>query len=277
MKTSHHPTAALRLGVAGLGTIGLAVARRVAARTVPGMVLVAVSARDHAKAKQLLQQFGASAKVVPLEELAEDSDIIVECAPAAVFLDIATPAIEAARVFMPLSVGALLKHPELIDRAAQTGARIMVPTGALLGLDAVRAVAEGEIESVRLVTRKPPAGLRGAPFLVANGISVEGLQEPLKVFTGSAHEAATGFPANVNVAAALALAGVGPERTLVEIWADPDVTRNTHTVTVESDSSRINMTIENIPTPENPPTGKVTALSTIAALKRLTQPLVIGT
>jgi aspartate dehydrogenase len=151
-----------------------------------------------------------------------------------------------------------------------------VPTGALLGLDAVRATAEGEIASVRIVTRKPPGGLAGAPLLVQRGISVDNLKEPLLVFEGSAREAIAGFPANVNVAVALSLAGIGPDRTQIEIWADPGVTRNTHTVTVKSDSSDLTMTIENTTDTENPRTGRITALSALAALRRLVSPLVVG-
>jgi aspartate dehydrogenase len=166
---------------------------------------------------------------------------------------------------------------DLVERAKETGARLVLPTGALIGLDAVRAAAEGEIASVTLETRKPPRGLAGAPYLVDNDISVEHLNTAKKVFEGNAREAAKGFPANVNVAAALSLAGIGPDRTSVQIWADPEVTRNTHTIRVEADSARFTMTIENIPTEENPKTGKITALSVIATLRRLTAPLTAGT
>jgi len=177
---------------------------------------------------------------------------------------------------MPLSVGALIDHMQLVDLARESGARIVVPTGALLGLDAVRATAEGKIASVTIVTRKPPAGLAGAPLLIKRGLSVEGLSEPLQVFAGSAREAIAGFPANVNVAVALSLAGIGPDRTKVEVWADPRVTRNTHTVSLRSDSSDLTMTVENIPDADNPRTGRITALSVLAALRRLTSPLVVG-
>jgi aspartate dehydrogenase len=177
---------------------------------------------------------------------------------------------------MPASVGQLLEHEDLIARAGATGARIIVPTGALLGLDAVRAAAEGQIVSVTMVTRKPPQGLAGAPYLEAHGIVLDGLSEALKVFEGSAREGARGFPANVNVAAALSLAGIGPDRTRLEIWADPTVTRNTHRIVVEADSARFEMTIENVPSAENPRTGKITALSMIAALAALRAPLKVG-
>jgi len=177
---------------------------------------------------------------------------------------------------MPLSVGALLENMELIERARMSQAVIFVPTGALLGLDAVKAVAQGDVSSITLVTRKPPTGLMGAPYLIEHGIEVENLDNALQVFSGTARQAAKAFPANVNVAAALALAGIGPDRTTVEVWADPAVNRNIHTINVDAAASSFTMTIKNVPS-ETPATGKITALSVIAALKRFTAPLVVGT
>lgn len=271
------PSQELKLGIAGLGAIGLALARAVDAGRVPGIRLVGASVRHREKAHELTKAFRTAPKLLDFAALAEAADVVVECLPSAQFAAVAEPAIEQGRIFMPLSVGMLLGHMHLVNRAAETGARIIVPTGALLGLDAVRATAEGNISSVKIVTRKPPAGLAGAPLLVQTGISLEGLKEPLRVFEGSAREAIAGFPANVNVAVALSLAGIGPDKTRCEIWADPAVTRNTHTIVVKSDSSDLTMTIENIPSEENPRTGRITALSALAALRRLTAPLVVGT
>jgi aspartate dehydrogenase len=266
----------LKLAIAGLGAIGMVVARAVDAGGVPGIRLVAVSVRDQGKAQKAIASFQSPPRLLDFAALAEAADIVLECLPPEHFAAVATPAIERGRIFMPLSVGKLINHMELVDRARATGARIMVPTGALLGLDAVRAAAEGRIASVKIITRKPPAGLAGAPLLMERGIPVEGLEQPLRVFEGTAREAIAGFPANVNVAVALSLAGIGPDRTRAEIWADPAVTRNTHTIVVKSDSSDLTMTIENIPSEENPRTGKITALSVLAALRRLTAPLVVG-
>jgi len=151
------------------------------------------------------------------------------------------------------------------------------PVRAPLGfVDAVTAAAEGDIHSVRMITRKPPRGLRGAPYLEANGIGVDGLNEAKRVFCGTARDAAAGFPENVNVAAALSLAGIGPDRTTIEIWADPAIERNCHTIEVDSDSARFSLSIENIPS-DNPKTGRITALSVIAALRKLNAPLRVGT
>lgn len=263
------------VAIAGLGAIGLPLARALD-NGVDGLRLVAVSVRDEAKARANLQTFREPPPLVELPELAE-ADIVVEATPAALFERVALPAIEAGRILVPSSVGALLPRMHLVRLAQQTGARIIVPTGALLGLDAVRAAAEGPVDSVTIETRKPPNGLAGAPYLEKHGIDVLGISEPTVVFEGNAFDAAAGFPANVNVAAALALAGIGPARTRVRIWADPTLTRNVHTIRVEADAARFTMTIENVPSESNPKTGKLTALSLLACLRGMVSTLRVGT
>jgi len=212
-----------------------------------------------------------------LARLGEEAEIVVECAPAALLRELAEPALARGRLVMVLSCGALIDNFDLVDLARRYGGRILVPSGALLGLDAVVAAADVAISRVHMITRKPPPGLVGAPYLVANAIPITGLSEPKRFFSGNAREAARGFPANVNVAAALALAGIGPDRTTIEIWADPGVTRNIHRIEVEADAARFTMQIENVPSAENPRTGRLTALSVVAALKKLSAPLAIGT
>jgi aspartate dehydrogenase len=266
----------LRVGLAGFGAVGREVALKLDAG-IPGLALAAVSARDADKARRALPRLGGDVPILPLEQLASACDVVVEGLPKEAFLTAARTCIDAGRIFMPLSVGRLLDHWDLVDRARETGARILVPTGALIGLDAVRAAAEGTIHSVTMVSRKPPAGLEGAPYLRERGISVLGVSAPTKVFDGFAREGAKGFPANLNVAAALSLAGVGPDRTRLEIWADPTVDRNTHTITVDADTARFTMTIENIPSPDNPRTGLITAMSAVAALRGLVSTLKVGT
>lgn len=267
----------VKVAVAGLGAIGMRVAEAVDRGEVAGCELVAVSARDHERATERTRGFRTPPAVFALNDLADAADVIVECAPAAVFAQVAGPAIEQGKTLLPLSVGALLQHPALTDTARATGGRIIVPTGAIIGLDTVRAMAVGEIHSVTLETRKPPEGLAGAPYLAENQIDISELKEPLRVFRGTARQAALGFPANVNVAAALALAGLGPERTEVEVWADPTVDRNIQAVTISSDSGEATMTMRNIPSDENPRTGRIVANSVIATLKRITAPLTVGT
>ena len=266
----------LRVAIGGFGAIGKVVAERLD-RGIEGLTLAAVSARDTARAEAAMAGFARPAPVLPLVRLGEEADIVVECAPAVLLREVAEPALARGRLVMVLSCGALIDNFDLVDLARRHGGRILVPSGALLGLDAVVAAAEGSISRVHMVTRKPPRGLAGAAYLEANDIAVAGLSEPKRVFTGSAGAAARGFPANVNVVAALALAGIGPDRTTIEIWADPMVTRNIHRVEVEADAARFTMQIENVPSAENPRTGRLTALSVVAALKKLSAPLAIGT
>jgi len=262
------------VALAGLGAIGLPLARALD-QGVDGLKLVAIATRDLVMARARLAGFRDPPALVDFAALA-DADIVVEATPAALFERVAVPAIEAGRIFVPASVGALLPRMHLVKRAKQTGARIVVPTGALLGLDAVRAVAEGRIDSITLETRKPPAGLIGAPYLVKHSIDMMDVTMPLRVFAGNARDAALGFPANVNVAAALALAGIGPVRTKVEIWADPGLTRNVHIIRVEAEAARFTMRIENVPSEDNPRTGKITPLSLLACLRGLVSPLRVG-
>jgi aspartate dehydrogenase len=264
-----------RVGIAGLGAIGREVARALA-RGMPGLALACAAARDQAKAQAWLEREEITCPLVPLAAIPDHADLAIECAPAALLEEICRPMLEAGRQVLVLSCGALLQRPDLIELAQGHGGRISVPTGALIGLDAVAAAAEGTIHSVRMTTRKPPNGLAGAPYLVANKISVEGLNEAKCVFSGTAREAATGFPANVNVAAALSLAGIGPDRTMIDIWADPAVSRNCHTIEIDADSARFTMSIENVPS-DNPRTGRIVALSVIAALRKLNAPLRVGT
>jgi aspartate dehydrogenase len=267
----------LRVAVGGFGAIGKVVAEALD-HGIDGLSLAAISARDIGRAEAAIARFANPVPVLPLGRLWEAADIVVECAPAAHLRDLAEPALSHGRTLITLSCGALLDNFDLVELARRQGGRILVPTGALIGLDAVQAAAlGGGISSVQMITRKPPGGLEGAPYLVEHQIRVAGLTTAKLVFTGSAREAARGFPANVNVAAALALAGIGADRTTIEIWADPGVTRNTHRIEVEAESARFSMQIENVPSLENPRTGRLTPLSVIALLKKLSSPLAIGT
>ena len=264
-----------RIAIAGLGAIGRAVARRLT-DGLPGLSLAAIATGNAGKARDWLKEQKIDCPVVELDEFPKHADLAIECAPASLLERICRPMLEAGKQVMVLSCGALLPRPDLIELAKAHGGRILVPTGALLGLDAVAAAAEGKIYSVKMTTRKPPNGLTGAPHLVENNISVEGLNTAKLVFSGTAREAAAGFPANVNVAAALSLAGIGPDKTMIDIWADPAVTRNCHSIEVDSDSARFTLSIENIPS-ENPKTGKNVALSVIAMLRKMHAPLAVGT
>ena len=155
----------IRIAIAGLGAIGRKVARELA-DGIPGLVLSAIATGDRAKAQAWLDREGIACPVVSLDELPAHADLALECAPAAILGDICLPMLNAGKRVMVLSASALLPRPDLADVARAKGGQIIVPTGALLGLDAVSAAAEGRIESVQMITRKPPNGLAGAPYLI---------------------------------------------------------------------------------------------------------------
>jgi aspartate dehydrogenase len=265
----------MRVAIAGLGPIGKRAAEALD-HGIDGLVLSAVSMQNPQKHQSWLAGLSTMPAVLPIEALSEAADIVIECAPAKLLRSIVAPFVGSGKTAIVLSAGALLDNEDLIELAKQNGGQIVVPTGALIGLDAVTAAAVGTIHSVRMVTRKPVQGLAGAPYIVENNIDIESITEPLKIFDGTAREAARGFPANLNVAVALSLAGIGPDRTRLEIWADPALTRNVHRIEVESDSARFSMSIENIPS-ENPKTGLITALSVIAYLRKQRASLRVGT
>jgi aspartate dehydrogenase len=152
----------IRVAIAGLGAIGRALSRRLA-HGVPGLTLACVSSGRRQVARDWLEAEGIDCPIVELEAIPEHADIAVECAPASVLERICRPMLASGKRVLVLSAGALLPHPELVELARSRGGQIIVPTGALLGLDAVSAAAEGEIRSVTMVTRKPPRGLAGAP------------------------------------------------------------------------------------------------------------------
>jgi aspartate dehydrogenase len=266
--------AARRIGILGLGAIGRPVARALAAG-LPGLSLAGVTSRDAGRAREFLGGLPGHPPFLAFDELVARSDIVVEAATRAALVDRAPAILGAGRDLVILSVGALLDHPEWVDLAAARGARIHAPSAAIAGLDGLKGAAvDGQLDRVLMETRKPPRGLAGAPGVA--GLDLAAITAPTVVFEGTALEACRAFPANVNVVAAVSLAGLGPERTRIRILADPAAERNRHTVTAEGGFGRLRIELENVPS-ENPRTGKLSYLSTIAYLRDLGAPLRVGT
>src|SRR5215470_16833449 len=172
-----------KVAIAGLGAIGKEVAKAVDAG-IDGLELAAVSAANVDKHRGWLDGLRKMPIALPIEALAEAADIVIECAPSRLVRAIVAPVVSRGKTAVVLSVGALLEHEDLIALARDNGGQIVVPTGALIGLDAVTAAAVGTIRSVRMITRKPIGGLAGAPYLLEHKIDIEGITAPLKVFEG---------------------------------------------------------------------------------------------
>jgi len=265
----------LTVGIAGFGTIGQVVGKALD-KGIQGLKLTSVTSGNLDKARDNLKGYSNTVEVVEADKIASLVDIVVECAPTPAFMAVAEPTLRQGKILVTVSGAAILQNPSIVDIAREHGGKIVLATGALLALDAVRAAALGDIHSVNMITRKPPTSLTQAKYVIENKIDLLNLVEPLRLFKGSAREGAEQFPSNVNVAAALGLAGIGADDTQLEIWADPTKVRNTHNIRVDACSATFELTIENVPTIENPGTGRITALSVLAALESLTTPLRVG-
>jgi aspartate dehydrogenase len=266
--------AAKSIGIVGCGSIGRALLGAVEDGKLAVRV-AGVTSRTERVAREVIATCKNPPPYLALADLIAASDLIIEAAGGSVVPSLAEQVFSAGKDLMVISVGALLDHPEIMERARRTGCRLYCPSGAIAGLDGIKSASVGQIAHVTHTTRKPPNGLEGAPYLVERGISLLGLREEKEVFSGSAREACRGFPANVNVTGAVSLAGIGPERTRVRILAVPGLTRNCHDIDVEGEFGLLHVHIENIPS-ENPKTGKLTALSIIRAVQDVVDPVRIG-
>lgn len=263
------------IGIVGCGAIGQALLKAVDVGQLAVRV-AGVTSRSEGPARAFLSTLRHPPRYLDRKALIGNSDLIIEAAGGDVVPELAREAFGAGKELMVISAGALLDHPEIIARSRETGCRLFVPSGAIAGLDGIKSACAGQVSHVTMTTRKPPAGLEGAPYLVERGISLAGLREEREVFSGTAREACRGFPANVNVAAAVSLAGLGPDKTTARILAVPGLKRNCHDIEVEGEFGRLAVHVENVPS-ENPRTGRLTALSIIRSVQDVVDPVRIGT
>lgn len=266
----------IRVAVAGLGSVGLRVARALD-DGIAGLCLSAVAASSPESATRHVVGFRSNPCVVPLGGLADQADVVVECLPPAAFGELAASVLSGrGKTLVVASVGCLLTAPDFIDAAHQASVRLIVPSGAVAGLDGLRAAREIGLDYVRLTTRKPPASFGDAIEIDGRRLATDKITEPVRLFCGNARQSVEVFPKNINVAAAIALAGLGSEETQVEIWADPTVTVNMHELFVRSRGGEMRATSANQPDEDNPKSSAITAFSIIAALRRLEAALTIG-
>ena len=256
----------LKVGIAGMGAIGSAVASALD-NGIDGYSLHAYS--DLKASDQL------SIPHYDFKELAQESDLIIEALPPKVVPELTKHVFMYNKPLILISSCALLLFPEIKEQKGFKDTPIIVPSGALSGLDGVSAMMQLGIKDARIATTKKPLGYDGAPYIIAQNIDLKSITEKTKLFSGNALEASAAFPANINVAATLSLAGKGPEATHVEIWADPDIAGNTHEIAVEGEFSKISSKIENTPDPNNPKSSMLAAASIISILKKLEQPIVV--
>jgi len=268
----------INVGLVGCGVIGTEIAKAIDSGVIDAN-LVAVCDHNAASAEALIESLKKRPVRAGLEELVELSDVVVEAASQRAVPSIARAALRKGRRLMIMSVGALTDAAllEEVTRLAQAhGSQVFLPSGAISGVDGLKSASIGKIRRITLTTTKNPRSLAGAPYIVENKIDLGSLAGRQVIFEGSALEAVRAFPANVNVAATLYLAGGGVD-VRVKVAADPAIDVNRHEIEVEGDFGRIATRVENIPSPRNPRTSYLAALSAIATLKSIVQPVKIGT
>ncbi len=267
----------IRVGIVGCGTIGSYLGEAVLKRFSGRARLTGFCEPLKEKVSGLGKKLNRKIKLYSLSHLIEKSDLIIEAAGQEAAVETAEAAIRAGKEVMIMSVGGLLSRPGLLSQAKRKKVRVYVPSGAIAGLDAINAAARGRIKKVSLTTRKPPAGLAGAPYLKKKGLDLTGLKQELIVFSGTAAQAVKAFPKNINVAAVLSLAGIGAARTMVRIIACPGLARNTHSIEIDGDFGKIVSQTENVPSKQNPKTSQLAILSAEAMLERILSAVRIGT
>ncbi len=271
----------LGIGLIGCGAIGTVLARAIDEGHVGDARLVVVFDRNIEKAWGLAQKLRNKPKVaMAFEELlkCEDVKLVVEAASQEAVRAYAVDVLRAGKDLMIMSAGALVDHEltsEISRTAKENHRKVYVPSGAIAGLDGVKASAIGKIDRVILTTRKPLDALKDNSYFKEKfGGKVE---KPTVIYEGPAMEACRLFPANVNVAATLSLAGTGAEETVVKVIVDPTLKRNVHEIEVRGEFGNLMVYVENVPSAENPKTSYLAAFSAVATLRKITEPLIVGT
>lgn len=271
----------MKFALIGAGAIGNIIAKAFAEGEIPGTLEVVYD--SHIKnSERICRLSGEKTKVAKSIEglLSSDAELVIEAASQAAVKSYAKRVLEHGKHVMIMSTGALLDdslRDSLQKAAEKRNVKLFLPSGAIGGLDALKSASMAGVKEVVLRTIKNPKSLKGAPYLEERGIDVAQIKERTVVYEGSAEEAVAHFPANVNVAATLSLAGLGKKDTKVIIIADPGVDRNIHEILVKGDFGEFALSIKNVPSPQNPRTSYLAALSAIATLKGITSSLKIGT
>ncbi|MFH1996388.1 MAG: aspartate dehydrogenase [Candidatus Omnitrophota bacterium] len=267
----------IKVGIIGCGTIGSEIARACARSLSKKIIVSFISDSVVEKAVRVKRSLGGRPKVVGTRELIQKSDLVVEAASASVSGSILEQCLRKRKDVLIMSVGGLLKQTALLREAEKGTSRVYIPSGAVSGIDGIKASMVGGIRSVRLITRKPPRSLAGAEYLARKGIDIARIRKDTVVFDGTAREAVKAFPKNINVSAVVSLASLPPEKVRVMIVASPKIQRNTHELEIRSNSGVIVTRTENVPSENNPKTSKLAVLSAIATIQGIVGNVRIGT
>ncbi len=265
------------IGLVRCGTIGSRLAIEIQRRFQGTARLIGLYDRNDDAAKQLQKKLKPHVPILSPDQLIQRCQLLIEAASANAVGQLLPKAIKHRKGLLLMSTGGLLQHPDLLRKAIARKIPLYLPSGAIAGLDGIKAAGIGRLKSVTLTTRKHPKSLSGAPGIAQAKLQLNSLRSPRTVFKGSAAKAVSAFPQNINVAATLALAGMGAARTQVRIVADPTVHTNTHEIEAVGDFGTLFVRTENRPARENPKTSQLAVFSAIATLKQILEPIRVGT
>lgn len=279
----------MRVGVVGCGAIGTEICDAIDHGVLGkerGMELKFLIDKHPERIEKLIKRLKRRPEITRtgsegLTEILDEVDLVIECASQDAVREFVIPALHAGKEVMIMSVGALISDEglfdEIVDIAKEKGCRVYIPSGAIAGIDGLKSGAIGGIHSVELTTRKPPRGFEGNAYVKERGIDLSMIESEKTLFVGPAKEAVRYFPENVNVAASLSIAGIGPDATKVKVVADPSATENIHEIHAIGEFGKLMVRVENVPSRTNPKTSHLAALSAIATLKGIIYPVRVGT
>ncbi len=266
----------IRVGIIGCGAIGSALARVLDREYRRVAALRYVCDIHPEKAARVKKEISGRVAVAPLKKLIRGSDLIIEAASAAASARIAADALKQNKQVLVMSVGGLLMRDGWLRYVKKGQGKVWIPSGAVTGIDGLLAARERGIRRVCLVTRKPPASLKQAPYFLKKKFPVLKSSKAVCLFRGTAHQAVTAFPQNINVAAVLSLAGIGAKKTYVEIWTSRAYHHNQHEVIVDGPFGKIRTLTLNLPSEENPKTSALAIFSAMATLRKIFSTIQIG-
>lgn len=263
----------MRLGIIGGGTIARLLLQHIRAGDLGGVEVVAIAGRtDASRGKRLAAEFGVAFVTGVDALLARRPEAVIEAASHEAVHTFGPPVLKAGKALIVLSAGALADdtlREALEGAAAQHGALLYVPSGGIGGLDALKAACIAGVDDVTIAVTKPAAAWKGIPYVERLGVDLDRLSAPLTLYDGPARAGVPHFPANVNIAAVLSLAGIGLDRTRLKAVADPKLTHNTHYIDIRGKSGNISIKLENVPSAENPKTALLACYSALAAVKAM--------
>ncbi len=260
----------MRIIVIGCGSIGTALA--LAADRLPEVKNVYLFDTKTEASKTVSSVMAKGTVIESVEEELYHADMVIEAASQDAVREYLPIVIDRGVSMMVMSVGALADDDfrnEIFEKASTTESCIYIPSGALCGLDGLRAATESNLEYVELITTKNPKSIEDVQYVLDKGIVVDDLTERTEVYRGTAREAVKLFPKNINVAAAVSIFGIGFDRTMVTIIVDPETTSNSHELRYGGDFGEAICHTYNVPSPLNPRTSHLSALSATQALKSL--------